>query len=371
MKKLLAIILASLMLLPCLAVIALADEPVVFAGLPEVLVETWDYESTFSATLASGTPQSIKWQVSDTKDGAYADIEGATSLNWVLEYTEYENYDGKWIKCVADGAETEPFMFVNLYNYSDACYVTNGKFGYCVTKSGRTFGFDVIAFINGEWTSYSYAQIFQIFAINDETLPTSEEANYTYTYGDGIEAISFKIGEDGVVVSIDFQEGYTYAGIYTDVEFGGRDSAAIKATNDASGLKQITVYGERRFEDVTANTPSGTMIFDADRPLMYDIGYYNDVRYWHNGNQNSVEDKDSGLALTFEIPEDRNISFKISLSEKSEPIKAEKPSRVAFIYVNEKYHAMLIGGKFLCMPHNDSETGFCPTCRADLIPTVE
>ncbi len=41
-----------------------------------------------------------------------------------------------------------------------------------------------------------------------------------------------------------------------------------------------------------------------------------------------------------------------------------------FIFINENYHAMLLGGRFLAMPHNDNGTGFCPTCRAELPATV-
>ncbi len=55
----------------------------------------------------------------------------------------------------------------------------------------------------------------------------------------------------------------------------------------------------------------------------------------------------------------------------AEKVPTKNGGIAGFIYVNEKYHAMLVGGRFLCMPHNDSATGFCPTCRAEISPTVE
>ncbi len=42
-----------------------------------------------------------------------------------------------------------------------------------------------------------------------------------------------------------------------------------------------------------------------------------------------------------------------------------------YIYINEHYHALMVGNRFLLMPHNDKGTGYCETCQAEIIATVE
>ncbi len=83
----------------------------------------------------------------------------------------------------------------------------------------------------------------------------------------------------------------------------------------------------------------------------------------------SYFDPDNGA---YEAKHNPDGAVEIALKTVAPTTNTNKSNRpVAFIYVNENYHALLIGGRFLCMPHTDNNTGFCSTCRAEIAPTVE
>ena len=41
------------------------------------------------------------------------------------------------------------------------------------------------------------------------------------------------------------------------------------------------------------------------------------------------------------------------------------------IYVNQNYHALVLGGKLVMVPHTDNGTGYCDGCHSEIMPEVE
>ena len=113
--------------------------------------------------------------------------------------------------------------------------------------------------------------------------------------------------------------------------------------------KTFNIISLEEGSNVNISLPSSDTAIGRKLTTVCDTDY---SKYVHSDNA------DYGVSM--------NVEYILVLSEP----KTEKSARTGYIYVNEKFHAFLTGGRFIAMPHTENGTGFCPVCKAEIAPTV-
>ncbi len=304
-----------------------------------------------------------QWQIADTKDGNFENINDANEAQ--LELTTPEH--SKWYRCVIDDAPTQavqllqpeqstiPFLGVFINNndeFAQRWYVSNGAMAYALFVND-SFGFDYKSFEvaglyttpSGDdfWISGSYRNAWETGATT-ETDPEKIDA-----YGNGgsdsyanenFESLKLTFDKDNqsdVLVTAKLAEGYRSGAIGTDTMMGMdaishdyADECALKAFFNPDGtLKHIQMVGAKSLQDALDTDPS-FVLTPITQPDYFWIGYYYDrCAYGFNeSTENTVLDEhgrvveifneDSGLALSWTgLESGAAIKFKISIGSVS------------------------------------------------------
>lgn len=333
MKKILAIVLAVVMLLPVFAVN-------VFAA-----------DTAMNLVVTSGR---VTLKLDDVvKAGESVDIhiKGTT--------------DGAFRFCLSDAASKG-----SGWNQSNIplVMVANGKI--------NNGAFDVTETLTATADA-------QYFLVSDGSWHFGEEATFTKLIIESVECngkpVSFdslntnagsaKLEEPAVPFGDVFVLDCGEEGIYSeswDPGFVPADQLpAFKNALSMKGSKLITeidLVGWGHLNFIVADTAAG-----KDETVTIDLGWQTKGTVNYPSKQILDEIQKKVPNATFNDIKDIVVNsggvtyktFKVFAPE----IKDKVSSNLAFVYVTDEYHAVLIRGRFLAMPHTDIG-GYCPMCHA-------
>lgn len=245
--------------------------------------------------------QSVQWQYSDTRDGSYQNLAGATSLETKIS----SPVDGGWYRCVVNnnsiskpvqllqaggGAmlKTASMTEMNYYMY---WYVSNGTMCYTSMKNrnNNTSNFDIMGLYEKDgtpyWMSTSFSNGWQIYS-SSSAVPSAMDAFDSYNFGNAkLDALRFSFDEENVHIiylEADLAEGERSLAVGADVMLANYkvtsycDSAALKAVydDDTDKIKQIQMVGAAKTEEASDMDPALVLKYDTE-PDSYWMGYYN------------------------------------------------------------------------------------------------
>lgn len=360
-KKLLALLLAVIMVVSLFPVMTFAED-VVLGNNEYPYAESGQDEDgnilvTLSPVIASGTTENYQWEYSTTKNGTYRNIadddnvaSGAATANLTIiaagEYDEDDNfvysskYDQKWIKCVVDGIETKPVQIIKgeykktkggaiITKYNDYWYVTDGNMMYNYVPSESYF--DIMgkyAGVDGKnyWLPTTFGAAWYISTSDSET-PVAVDYNDDPAYLD-----SFNVGFDGenglafeIVLGKD-EDGNEQisVGFGDDLYFGDSnamggtnpDHAALKAVLNSDGVaEQFQIVGVEDLSNADGDTAS-FVLRPATAPNYFGIGYYNDIKLYsyYTSTENSYTTRTIGGTddVVYEVVKDTDTGMTVS-----------------------------------------------------------
>ena len=270
---------------------------------------TFDYNSypygivsgstiTLTTVVKKGTPQTIEWYYSDSKNGDYTLIEGANELSYIFTAQDNTAY---WYKCSVNGYETEAVQVIygskdasgnRLKVYSrgsgvSAWYISNGTMAY---TSGND-AFDVV----GTYTYTGSNDGSGIPSLVGQTIwiSTSYRGGWTRV---GIKQMICTFSPDephAVLCTAILDDSSTQFGLYADVCLGSSDlfgsladNASLKAIIEDGRATQIQMVGAATVDDAKVTDPA-FVLQCVDTPTSFYMGYYDDCRgkyYVYNTN---------------------------------------------------------------------------------------
>lgn len=254
------------------------------------------------ADVAEGSQvRSVQWQYSDTRDGTYQNLAGATSLETKIS----SPVDGGWYRCVVNNnsiskpvqllqaggdtmLKTASLTEINYYMY---WYVSNGTMCYTSMKNrnNNTSNFDIMGLYEKDgtpyWMSTSFSNGWQIYS-SSSAAPSALKASDSYNFGNAkLDALRFSFDEENthmIYLEADLAEGERSLAVGADVMLANykvtsySDSAALKAVydDDTDKIKQIQMVGAAKTEEASDMDPALVLKYDTE-PDSYWMGYYN------------------------------------------------------------------------------------------------
>lgn len=307
---------------------------------------------TLVCEATAGT--TYKWQCSDSKNGTYTDIEGATSS----EYT-FTPENCKWYRCVVDETASNAIQAVqpkdpysdnpvsadertwtkphyDPSSYTTVWYLTNGKVAYTTNEDK----FDVVGEYTIDTTKYmlctSYGTYWQMYAGDGSpadayTGTSSSPAKIAFSFDDVAVLVSVTLatGNSNFAFGCDTQLGdYSTSGDYND------KAALVAALNNDKTLKHIAMVGAAAVNDDTDPNAPAFVIEPSGNPMFWigEFGSRQVYDYNTNGNTNEtievkkhdntsglvrtrVESTDSGMTMSWKGVDSVQFAFKVGTAK--------------------------------------------------------
>ncbi len=278
------------------------------------------------------TGSSYQWQVSDAKDGEFADVSGQSSATYTFTPAH-----GKWYRCVIDGnRSTRPVQMLKTtdndsfyrYNYDYVWYLSNDSLAYALY--GHEF--DIVGKYENLWIPTSYNCYWDIDANQNSEPAALERSFFSNT---GVEKIKITFDPDDerkAAFTIDLRDGYQAVSVGTDTQLYLFDSCPLTAKEFKNGkLKQIQMVGANSLEAAKTTDPA-FVITPVTDPSSYWIGYWsNREGYTYNDDASlltssnytfdrtgtyvtQINKKDSGMTISWtNVPSGGAIQFAMSI----------------------------------------------------------
>ncbi|MDD7643081.1 MAG: Ig-like domain-containing protein [bacterium] len=278
---------------------------------------------------------SYQWQKSDSKDGTFTDIAGATESTYKFTPTS-----GTWYRCVVDGTASEAVMAVKSgldgrawTKPYDSWYIGNGSMAY---MANRTY-FDAVGLYTKSGTDYmlctSYGMKWDLFS-NTSLVPNAGDTNAASL--DALRVAFDASDAYNIIFEADLADGQQAFSFGCDTQLGNSntsgnysDWAALNAMVKNGVLQQVAMIGASTVSGA-ADTDPAFVIAPIDTASAFWIGRFSARKtYAYNttggtatetiGGQNVVtllEGIDSGMTMSWmNIPSGGTVKFRFSVGD--------------------------------------------------------
>ena len=282
-----------------------------------------------------GSALSYQWQVAESKNGTFSNIDDATTGAYTFTPTS-----GYWYRCVVNGTASEAVMAVkpredgrtwtSPYN---SWYIGNGTMAYMANGTK----FDVTGLYTKNGTNYmlqtSYSACWDLYS-SDSATP--EAADATPASLDALR-VSFDARDDyAVIFEADLADGQQAFSFGCDTKLGNpstsgsySDRAALNAMVKNGVLQQIAMIGAATVEGAADEDPA-FVIAPIGPVSRFWIGYfYSRQTYAYNTSDGTstemidgqsvvtlLEGEDSGMTMSWmNIPSGGSVKFQFSVGD--------------------------------------------------------
>ena len=278
---------------------------------------------------------SYQWQKSDSKDGTFTDIAGATESTYNFTPTSRT-----WYRCVVDGTASEAVMAVypgkdgrNWTKPYNSWYIGNGSMAY---MANGTY-FDAVGLYTKSGTDYmlctSYGMRWDLFS-NASLVPNAGDT--TDASLDALRVAFDASDAYNIIFEADLADGQQAFSFGCDTQLGDyntsggySDRAALNAMVKNGVLQQVAMIGAGTVESA-ADTDPAFVIAPIDQASAFWIGnYYYRQTYTYNtsggkktetiAGKNVVtllEGEDSGMTMSWmSIPSGGTVKFRFSVGD--------------------------------------------------------
>ena len=278
---------------------------------------------------------SYQWQKSDSKDGTFTDIAGATESTYNFTPTS-----GIWYRCVVDGTASEAVMAVypgkdgrNWTKPYNSWYIGNGSMAY---MANGTY-FDAVGLYTKSGTDYmlctSYGRRWDLFS-NISSVPNS--GNSTTASLDALRVAFDATDAYNIIFEADLADGQQAFSFGCDTQLGDfntsggySDWAALNAMVKNGVLQQVAMIGAGTVESA-ADTDPAFVIAPVDPASAFWIGNFSSRQtYAYNTSGGTktemingknvvtlLEGADSGMTMSWmNIPSGGTVRFRFSVGD--------------------------------------------------------
>lgn len=296
-----------------------------------------DMDNSFITLVieVDGSALSYQWQVAESKNGTFSDIDDATAGAYTFIPTS-----GYWYRCVVNGTASEAVMAVKpgedgrswTYPYN-SWYIGNGTMAYMA--NGTIF--DVTGLYTKDGTNYmlqtSYSRSWALYS-SDSATP--EAADATSASLDALR-VSFDARDDyAVIFEADLADGQQAFSFGCDTQLGNdytsgsySDYAALNAMVKNGVLQQIAMIGAATVEGAADEDPA-FVIAPIGPVSRFWIGRYSSRQtYAYNTSGGTstemidgqsvvtlLEGVDSGMTMSWmNIPSGGSVKFQFSVGD--------------------------------------------------------
>ena len=278
---------------------------------------------------------SYQWQMSDSKDGTFTDIDGATANTYTFTPTS-----GTWYRCVVDGTASEAVMalkpgedgrtWTKPYN---SWYIGNGSMAY---MANGTY-FDAVGLYTKSGTDYmlctSYGKKWDLFS-NTSLVPNAGDTNAASL--DALRVAFDASDAYNIIFEADLADGQQAFSFGCDTQLGNSntsgnysDYAALNAMVKNGVLQQVAMIGASTVSGA-ADTDPAFVIAPIDTASAFWIGNYSSRKtYAYNTSSGTktetingenvvtlLEGKDSGMTMSWmNISSGGKVKFRFSVGD--------------------------------------------------------
>lgn len=290
-----------------------------------------------------GSASSYQWQVAESKNGTFRNIDDATAGAYTFTPTS-----GYWYRCVVNGTASEAVMAVKPgedgrlwtkpYNYPYNWYIGNGTMAYMANGTK----FDVTGLYTKNGTNYmlqtSYSACWDLYS-SDSATPDPEAVGSSYATSASLDAlrVSFDARDDyAVIFEADLADGQQAFSFGCDTQLGDGstsgdyyDRAALNAMVKNGELQQIAMIGAATVEGAADEDPA-FVIAPIGPVSRFWIGRYSSRQtYAYNTSGGTstemidgqsvvtlLEGVDSGMTMSWmNIPSGGSVKFQFSVGD--------------------------------------------------------
>ena len=288
-----------------------------------------------------GSASSYQWQVAESKNGTFSDIDDATTSAYTFTPTS-----GYWYRCVVNGTASEAVMAVkpredgrtwtDPYN---SWYIGNGTMAYMANGTK----FDVTGLYTKNGTNYmlqtSYSACWDLYSSGSATPEAAGYFPATATL-DALR-VSFDARDDyAVIFEADLADGQQAFSFGCDTQLGDgstsgsySDSAALNAMVKNGVLQQIAMIGAGTVEGAADDDPAFVIAPISPVSKFWIGGYSSRKAYDYNTGVTGygvkasetidgqsvvtlLEGVDSGMTMSWmNIPSGGSVKFQFSVGD--------------------------------------------------------
>lgn len=277
---------------------------------------------------------SYQWQESDSKDGTFDNITGATESTYTFTPTS-----GRWYRCMVNGAASEAVMAVypnqTWTKPYDSWYISNGTMAYMADEAI----FDVTGLYTKSGTNYmlctSYGKKWDLYSSTSAT-PSAGTTTAASTAAslDALRVAFDSSNAYNIFFEADLEEGQQAFSFGCDTQLGNSstsggydDKAALHAMVQNGVLQQIAMIGAASLNGATDDNPA-FVIAPVTPPSKFWIGQYDNRKtYAYNTSGGTstetidgqnvvtlVENTDSGMTMSWmNISSGGSVTFRFSV----------------------------------------------------------
>lgn len=326
MKKILAVATALVLTISSLCVFVVADTTTTTYTFADVTqntsIQNWGY-SDVSVSADGALTVTLTGNYSG---GAIAydlpsSIDATTITEMSFDFDSFSDYTYLAISVYVNGTAVGDVKYGSTtFNFADNGVDTSTLSSTDTVSfliKNNCYGSDAVT---RTWTVSSFT-----VTTEDTSSSSSRTAIYTYT-----AAENFVITDYSSYLTSSYAEGDTLT-ITATLKSDGYFNGTIGA-NGSDGWGSMSSSFES--SDGSTISPTYTFVVGSD--------VYAEVQVWFVSG-NSVE----LTSLTIDVT----------------PAESSTTSSMRFVYVNEEYHALIVDGHFICVPHTANSDGYCTVCK--------